>query len=150
MLSCFDITAYHNNAPYHTKRNLRVMCEVMYGKLSKNQHEALYRKYAHAGVAISAENATTYTCPIFASLISLSLTIDGAGDERILCVAYGSGCAASMYGLSAISVPVHRSDVLRSLQQRNPKSTEDALFLICAFEMTHRCFGFQPSHDDDR
>ena len=36
LLSSFNFVAYHNNAPYHSKRNLRLMCEGMYGKLTKS------------------------------------------------------------------------------------------------------------------
>ena len=35
LLSSFNLVAYHNSAPYHSKRNLRLMCEEMYGKLTK-------------------------------------------------------------------------------------------------------------------
>ena len=95
------------------------MCEVMCGKLSKAQHENLFQKHVEAGIAISAQNATTYTCPVYASLLSFALTIgSGLANQRILCMAYGSGCAASMFGLDATAAPVHASDVLVSLNSR--------------------------------
>ena len=147
LLSFYNFTAYHNNAPYHSKRNLRLMCEVAYGKLSKAQHEVLFRKHAEASVAISAQNATTSTCPVYASLLSLALTVvDGLRDQRVLCMAYGSGCAASMFGLETTGAPIHASDVLTRLRERQPASVEDALLLVDAFEMTHRRFGFEPVH----
>jgi 3-hydroxy-3-methylglutaryl CoA synthase len=115
------------------------MCEVMYGKLTKAQHEGLFRKYGEAGVAIGAQNATTYTCPVYASLISLALTIgNGLSNQRILCMAYGSGCAASMHGLDATAAPVYASDVLAGLRDREQTPIEDALLLVSTFEMTHR------------
>ena len=145
LLSQFNLAVYHNNAPYHSKRNLRVTCEVMYGKLSKIQHESLFRHHAEAGVAISAQNGTTYTCPVYASLLSLVLTAGkDVADCRILCMSYGSGCAASLFGLEATAVPIHALNVLSSLQMRLPTCVEDALFLIHAFEMTHTRFGFYP------
>jgi len=95
------------------------MCEVMYGKLSKAQHEELFQKQVEAGIVISAQNATTYTCPVYASLLSFALTVGPSlGNQRILCMAYGSGCAASMYGLDATAAPVYVSDVLAGLRDR--------------------------------
>ena len=69
LLSRFDLVAYHNNAPYHSKRNLRLMCEKIYGKINKAQHQSLFEQRAEAGTRISAQNATTYTCPLYASLL---------------------------------------------------------------------------------
>ena len=84
------------------------MCEEMYGKLTKAQHQGFFERHVGAGVKISAQNATTYTCPLYASLLSFALSLcDDLVDSRILCMAYGSGCAASMYGLEATVVPVH-------------------------------------------
>lgn len=77
LFSTYDHVAYHNNAPYHAKRNLRLMCESMYGKLSKFEHEAFFSRLAKAGVEISAENATTYTCPLYASLLSMNIVLEG-------------------------------------------------------------------------
>ena len=145
----FDRVAYHNNAPYHSKRNLRLMREKTYGKLAKAQHEAAFQKFAEHGTKIAAENATTYTCPLYASLLSFAC-VSGPGlvDRHILCMAYGSGCAASLFGLHAASVPQHASGVLAGLASRRPVGVEDALLLVDAFEMTHGRFGFVPSRED--
>ena len=95
------------------------MCEVMYGKLSKAQHENLFQKHVEAGITLSAQNATTYTCPVYASLLSFALTIGSAlANQRVLCIAYGSGCAASLFGLDATAAPVYASDVLAGLRDR--------------------------------
>lgn len=119
LLLMSNLVVYHNNAPYHSKRNLRLMCEAMYGKLTKAQHEGLFQDHVEAGIAISAQNATTYTCPLYASLLSLALTSrDSLASQHILCMSYGSGCAASMYGLEASATPLHTSDVLASLCSR--------------------------------
>ena len=84
------------------------MCEEMYGKLTKAQHQCLFEGHVEAGVKISAHNATTYTCPVYASLLSFALSLgDDLVDSRILCLAYGSGCAASMYGVEATLIPAH-------------------------------------------
>jgi len=95
------------------------MCEVMYGKLTKAQHENVFQKHVEAGIHISTQNATTYTCPVYASLLSFALTIgSGLANLRVLCMAYGSGCAASMFGLDATTAPVYASDVLAGLRNR--------------------------------
>ena len=108
--------AYHNNAPYHSKRNLRLMCEKTYGKLAKAQHETAFQKFAEQGTKIGAQNATTYTCPLYASLLSFACASGhDLVDRHVLCMAYGSGCAASLYGLEAAKVPVHLSGVLADL-----------------------------------
>ena len=114
------------------------MCEVMYGKLSKAEHEGMFQKHGEAGIAISAQNATTYTCPVYACLLSLALKINkNLAHQRILCLSYGSGCAASMYALEATAAPVHALDVLTSLWKRQQASIEHALLLVGAFELTH-------------
>jgi len=59
-------------------------------------------------------------------------------------MAYGSGCAASMYGLEATVVPAHTADVLAHLTLRQSLPIEDALLLVHAFEVTHGRFGFTP------
>ena len=38
LLDEFRWVLFHNNAPYHSKRNLRLMCDAMHGKLSREQH----------------------------------------------------------------------------------------------------------------
>ena len=145
----FDRVAYHNNAPYHSKRNLRLMREKTYGTLAKAQHEAAFRRFAEHGTKIAAENATTYTCPLYASLLSFACASGpGLVDRHILCMAYGSGCAASLFGLHVASVPQHASGVLAGLASRRPVGVEDALLLVDAFEMTHGRFGFVPSRED--
>lgn len=84
------------------------MCEEMYGKLTKAQHQGLFEQHVEAGIRISAQNATTYTCPVYASLLSFALSLGrNLADSRILCMAYGSGCAASMYGLETTVAPIH-------------------------------------------
>ena len=56
LLLVYDQIAYHCNAPYHAKRNLRLMCEVMYERpLTKEDHEGLYRGHVWLGTAISAQ-----------------------------------------------------------------------------------------------
>ena len=81
VLQQFDHVLFHHNAPYHAKRNLRLMCDNMYGKLTREQHEQLYKKYVVQGVQISAQNATTYTCPLYASLISLVAKVSEGSEE---------------------------------------------------------------------
>ena len=61
-------------------------------------------------------------------------------------MAYGSGCAASMFGLEVLCAPISASDVLDSLKTRRQLATEDALIHINRFEMTHGRFGFEPAH----
>jgi len=70
----------------------------MYGALSKQEHQGLYLKHVEPGTSIGSYNAATYTCPVYASLLSFLLAVDPI-DQRLLCFSYGSGCAASMYGL---------------------------------------------------
>ena len=150
LLLVYDQIAYHCNAPYHAKRNLRLMCEFMYERpLTKEDHEGLYRGHVWLGTAISAQNATTYTCPLYACL--LSLVAGGThGQRRILCMSYGSGCAASMFAFAGSALPTHPSDVLERLKRRKPKTVADTLALVGAFECTHGRFGFVPSHVIDR
>ena len=87
LLDEFRWVLFHNNAPYHSKRNLRLMCDTMHGKLSREQHEQLYERHAAQATTISAQNATTYTCPLYASLISVAAVV---GAELV-----GGGCSAS-------------------------------------------------------
>ena len=95
---------------------------------------------------ISALNATTYTCPLYASLLSFASALrDETGNKRILCLSYGSGCAASLYGMDLAEIPVHASKVLAELASRPCVAIEDALAHVNAFEMTHGRFGFVPS-----
>jgi hypothetical protein len=60
-------------------------------------------------------------------------------------MAYGSGCAASIYGLEATVAPAHTVDVLTHLTMRQPLPIEDSLIFVHAFEVTHGRFGFTPS-----
>ena len=60
-------------------------------------------------------------------------------------MSYGSGCAASMYGLEVAVAPAHESDVLTRLTLRRSMPIEDALLSVGAFEITHGRFGFTPS-----
>jgi len=124
------------------------MCEKMYGTIPKTKHEALFKEHCDPGTLISAQNATTYTCPLYASLLSLALA--DMADFRVLCMSYGSGCAASMYGLRANRAPYHASDVLIHLSARCAVPIEDALLFINSFELTHGRFGFKPSDVCDR
>ena len=153
LLSLFDYAAFHCNAPYHAKRSFRLMCESIAGEqLSRAEHERLYLRHVEAGTAISAQNATTYTCPLYACLLSLVLTLEG-GDlvgKRILCFSYGSGCAASMYGIRVKGVPLYPADLIQCLKSRVPKTVKEAIPLINAFEEAHGHFGFVPSHKGDR
>ena len=59
LLQEFDHVLFHNNAPYHSRRNLQLMCDSMYGKLSREHHQELYLKHVAPAVGISAQNATT-------------------------------------------------------------------------------------------
>ena len=59
-------------------------------------------------------------------------------------MAYGSGCAASMYGLEATVAPALTADVLTHLTLRQSMPIEDTLLLVQAFEVTHGRFGFTP------
>ena len=74
LLEEFDYLVYHCNAPYHAKRNLRLLCENTYGKLSREEHEGLYLQYVEPGTAISSQNGSTYTCPLYSCLLSLVVT----------------------------------------------------------------------------
>ena len=60
-------------------------------------------------------------------------------------MAYGSGCAASMYGLEATVAPALTADVLTDLTLRQSIPIEDTLLLVQAFEVTHGRFGFTPA-----
>ena len=68
----------------------------------------------------------------------------------MLCFSYGSGCAATMYGIRVQGVPSHPPDVLERLRARTPKPVEEALRLVDAFEATYGRFGFEPSHVEGR
>ena len=143
----FSHVLFHNNAPYHSKRNLRLVCESMYGKLTRKQHEQLYEQHVAQGVAISAQNATTYTCPLYTSLLSLVATL---GEElvakRVLCFSYGSGCAASMYGICVQQLPEYPKDVFAQLSNRDVKSVYETLQLVQAHEDAYRSFPFKSAH----
>lgn len=151
LLQEFHHVLFHNNAPYHAKRNLRLMCDSMYGKLSREQHEELYLRHVAQGVGISAQNATTYTCPLYASLISLVATVrvELIG-RRLLCFSYGSGCAASIYAVHVQQLPQYPVDVLEQLTSRVVKSVDETLELVQTFENRHRSFPFDPTHHEDR
>ena len=60
-------------------------------------------------------------------------------------MSYGSGCAASMYGLEVTVSPAHKTDALTRLTLRQSLPIEDTLLLVGAFEMTHGRFGYTPS-----
>jgi len=146
LLSAYAHVVYHNNAPYHSKRNLRLMCESMYGPRSKPWHTLVYESHVKAGLAISAQNSTTYTCPLYASLYSLALSLEGnLLNARIMCFSYGSGCAASVYAVDTIALPIHTLATLRILQDRRPSPVEDTISKINFLEMTHGRFGFEAS-----
>ena len=135
------------------KRSFRLMNEAIAGqKLTRQEHEELYTRHIQPGTLISAENATTYTCPLYACLLSLVLALDSQrlANKRILAFSYGSGCAASMFGIRVKHKPVHPKDLLDYLRGRVPKPLDKALPLIDAFENTHGRFGFVPSHQGDR
>ena len=129
------------------------MCEATAGQnLTRQEHDDLYTRHVQPGTLISAENATTYTCPLYACLLSLVLALDATdlANKRILAFSYGSGCAASMYGIRVNHAPLHPKDLLDRLRSRVPKPLDKALPLIDAFEDTYGRFGFVPSHQSDR
>ena len=129
------------------------MCEAITGhKLTREEHDDLYARHIQPGTLISAENATTYTCPLYACLLSFALALDSENfaNKRILAFSYGSGCAASMFGIRVDHALLHPKDLLVRLRGRVPKSIDKALPLIDAFEDTHGNFGFAPSHQEDR
>ena len=151
LLQQFSHVLFHNNAPYHSKRNLRLMCESVYGELTRDQHDELYEAHAAQGAGISAQNATTYTCPIYASLLSLVATREAAlVSKRLLCFSYGSGCAASMYGIHVQQLPKHPKDVFEVLAKRDVKSVHETLQLVQAYEGAYRSFPFEPTHTEPR
>ena len=151
LLQEFSHVLFHNNAPYHSKRNLRLMCESMYGKLTREQHEELYELHVAQGVGISAQNATTYTCPLYASLLSLVATVEEElVSKRLLCFSYGSGCAASMYGIHVQQLPKHPKDVFEELTNRDVKLVHETLQLVQAYEDAYRSFPFEPTHTEPR
>ena len=129
------------------------MCEAIAGHtLTRKEHDNLYKCHVQPGTLISAENATTYTCPLYACLLSLVLALDSQelSNKRILAFSYGSGCAASMFGIKVSYAPLHPKGLLDRLKGRVPKALDKALPLIDAFENTHGRFGFVPSHQGDR
>ena len=135
------------------KRIFRLMCDAVAGhNLTRQEHDNLYTRHVQPGTLISAENATTYTCPLYACLLSLVLALDlkELSNKRILAFSYGSGCAASMYGIRVSHAPLHPEDLLVRLRVRVPKSIDKALPLIDAFENTHGRFDFVPCHHGDR
>ena len=152
LLSLYDMVVFHCNAPYHSKRSLALLHTHLYGgKLNKEERDTLYEQYAKAGTAISAQNATTYTCPLYACLISLVLEKgEDLVGKRVLCYSYGSGCAASLYGIRVCGVPQHPCGLLEELRSRVPKTVDETLRLVQAFEDTYGRFGFTPSHTADR
>eukprot|EP00961_Rhodomonas_salina_P200911 2710519-Rhodomonas_salina.1 len=147
LLAVFDYVAFHCNAPYHARRSFRVMCDRMYErKLSQAEHQALFHKHVEAGTMISAENGTTYTCPLYACLLSLAINVnEGLVGKRLLCFSYGSGCAASLFGLHVRGVPLHPDGAIRELRSRTPKAVSQAQQLVQAFEDTYGRFNFEPS-----
>ena len=95
--------------------------------------------------------ATTYTCPLYACILSFLVSLDEeVVGKRMLCFSYGSGCAASMFGLRIKGVPLYPADIIDRLQTREPKTVNEALKLVAAFEDTYGKFGFEPSHVKDR
>ena len=123
------------------------MCENMYGKLSREQHEQLYKQHVAEGLAISAQNATTYTCPVYASLLSIVATLgQKLVGKRLLCFSYGSGCAASMFSISVQQLPMFPKNVLETLANRTVKSVYDTLQSIEAYEDAFRSFPFEPTN----
>ena len=147
----FSHVLFHNNGPYHSKRNLRLMCESMYGKVTREQHDELYELHVAPGVGISAQNATTYTCPLYASLLSLVATQEKElVSKRLLCFSYGSGCAASMYGIHVQQLPKHPKDVFEELANRDVRSVHETLQLVQTSEDAYRSFPFEPIHTETR
>ena len=55
-----------------------------------------------------------------------------------------------MYGIRVQGVPLHPPDVLDRLRSRIPKSVDQTLKLVDAFEATYGRFDFTPSHVEDR
>ena len=55
-----------------------------------------------------------------------------------------------MYGIRVQGVPLHPPDVLDQLRSRVPKSVDQTLKLVDAFEATYGRFDFTPSHVEDR
>ena len=151
LLHTFGHVLFHCNAPYHSKRNLRLMCDVMYGQLSREQHEDLYVRHVASGVAISAQNATTYTCPLYACLISLAATKhEVLVGSKVLCFSYGSGCAASMFGIEIKQLFEYPQKCLQLLAERDVKSLEETMALVQSFEDVHRSFPYIPTHQTGR
>ena len=149
LLQEFQHVLFHNNAPYHSKRNLRLMCEIMYSKLSREQHEELYERHTAQAVGISEQNAATYTCPLYASLISLITVLqERLIGRRLLCFSYGSGCAASMYAIRVIKPAICSQKIFEQLANRVVKSVHETLSLIKSFEGAYRSFPFQPFHTE--
>ncbi|KAK7248689.1 Zinc-binding dehydrogenase [Aureococcus anophagefferens] len=134
--------AFHNNAPYHAKRNLRVLRDDVAGRtLPRADHDAAFLERAAAGLGVAAENGTTYTCPLYASLLSFALGGDAGG--RLRCMAYGSGCAATLFSLGDARRPLVDGAAVATLRRREPKPVEAVLAAVEAFEATHGRFGFE-------
>jgi hypothetical protein len=70
--------------------------------------------------------------------------------KRVLCFSYGSGCAASLFGVAVKGVPLHPPDVLERLLHRKPKSVDETLKLVQEFENMYGMFGCETSHKEDR
>ena len=147
IFSDFDHITFHCNAPYHARRNLRLLVEAMNGKQSTDRHESLYQQYVAPGTKISGLNGTTYTASLYACLISLLVTrSDALIGQRLLCFSYGSGCASSMYSLRVQSLPHYPASTLEQLQSRMVKTVNETLQLTQLFESAHGLFGWDPTH----
>ena len=70
--------------------------------------------------------------------------------KKILCFSYGSGCAASLFGIRVCGLPFHPSDLLEKMRSRIPKSIDTTLRLVQAFEGVYGKFGFEPINKADR
>ena len=81
------------------------MCEAIAGHtLTRKEYDNLYKCHVQPGTLLSTENTTTYTWPLYTCLLSLVLALDSQklSNKRILAFSYGSGCAASMFGIKVL------------------------------------------------
>ncbi len=71
-------------------------------------------------------------------------------DKNVLCFSYGSGCAASMFGIRVTGIPLYPSSILDRLRSRSPKSIGETLELVQAFDEVYGKFGFEPRNKEGR
>ncbi len=147
LLSVYDFVAFHCNAPYHAKRSLRLMSNMMFGRdLSRHEHDELFERHVEAGTAISAQKRNNiYMSFVHMLAFACAQKKEDMIGKRVLCFSYGSGCAASLFAFRVREVALHPADILARLKQRTHTPVHEAIQIIQSFEDTYGNFGFEPS-----